>query len=245
MLTGSFWAAVQFLTVFPSRAELEENDLGKSPFWFPVVGTLIGLTVAFADALLLRVGLTVTLRAVLSVGLLAAIQGGLHLDGLADTADGFFSHRSKERTLEIMRDSRIGTMGAVALFFVLTIKICALTGLDEALRWRALLLAPLAGRSTMTVMMVLLPYARTEGGLATVFARGSSKRVAWWSGLYATVISLLMCGVRGIWIIVSCLIGGVLLGMWYKKRIGGYTGDTLGATSELTEAVVLVIIATM
>src|ERR1051325_1510206 len=103
----AFLAALQFLTVVPISMKLGEHDFERAPGWFPLVGLFLGAVVSVADGAFGYAGVSGFLLAILTVGSLAALSGGLHLDGLADTADGFLSARPRERVLEIMRDSRI------------------------------------------------------------------------------------------------------------------------------------------
>jgi adenosylcobinamide-GDP ribazoletransferase len=233
----SFLAALQFLTVIPIRAQLEEGDFESSPFWFAQVGLLIGASVALVDALLARTCCSGLLRSILTIGLLAALSGGMHLDGLADTADGFLSARSRERVLEIMRDSRIGTMGVLALVFVLAIKVAALAQLNGPTRWKMLLLAPLAGRALQVINMSLLPYARKQsGGKAAMFIRRNQGRFSIWSGLWLLSVDGTLFGfMTGAKYLVVIVIIATWLAVWSLRRIGGFTGDTLGATSEIVE----------
>jgi len=237
----SFLAALQFLTVIPIKVRLENNAFERSTIWFPLVGLIIGISTVCADALFHTIGFSGWLLAILTIAFLSAITGGLHLDGLADTADGFLSARPRERVLEIMRDSRIGTMGVLALVFVLSIKTAALVELSGFLRWKALLFAPFVGRCTQIFTMRLLLYARSQtGGLASTFL-GKNLRTS-------TIISVFSI------LLLSPLIFGIIAGFIYVavvtvstticcfcsyKKIGGFTGDTLGATSELIEVMTL------
>ena len=237
----SFLAALQFMTILPVRASFDKRCLERAPVWFPPVGLMLGLAVALADGCGARIGLPPNILNVFSVALLAALSGGLHLDGLADTADGFLSARPRERALEIMRDSRIGVMGVLALIFVLTLKYVALTGLAGALRWRALVSAPLAGRAMLLIAPTLLPYARKDGGLANVFFRRRRPFLAVWALAWLAGAAVGFLGVaEGLGLVAVCTFGTLLLGAWSKRRIGGFTGDTLGATSEVVEALALV-----
>ena len=237
----SFLAAMQFLTAVPVRARLDARDFERSPLWFPLVGLLLGGTAALADAQMARLGFSGLLRSVLTVGLQAALGGGLHLDGLADTADGFLSARPRERVMEIMRDSHIGTMGVLALIFVLALKTAALAGLGGAARWKTLLLAPLAGRCLQIIVMGLLPYARKEGGRADIFLGRNRNKLAAWALVWLLIAIRALLGFRnGAVMLASIAIVAVLLSLWSLRRIGGFTGDTLGAASELIEATVLV-----
>jgi adenosylcobinamide-GDP ribazoletransferase len=222
---------------------LEQTDFERSPNWFPFIGLLIGAVWAFGDAALSLAGFSGPLLAILSIGLVSAVTGGLHLDGLADTADGFLSARPRERVLEIMRDSRIGTMGVLALVFVLSIKVAALCELAGSTRIKTLLFAPLAGRAVQIITMRFLPYARSQtGGLASIFVLRSTAKP-----LVLAVLSLILSSD----LLFGSLHGGILLivvvltitpmAMWSLSRIGGFTGDTLGATSEIVETTILLV----
>ena len=242
----SFLAALQFLTVIPVPAQLEKGDAESSPFWFAQVGLVLGASVALVDALLARTCCSGLLRSILSIGVLAALSGGLHLDGLADTADGFLSARPRERVLEIMRDSRIGTMGVLALVFVLAIKVAALAQINGPTRWKMLLFAPLSGRALQVINMSLLPYARKQtGGKAAVFIHRNLGRFSIWSGLWMLTANVTLFGLwRGAEYLAVIVIIATWLAVWSLRRIGGFTGDTLGATSEIVEASILLFACT-
>ena len=235
-------AAFQFLTAIPIPARLREIDFERAPVWFPLVGLSLGGLTVLADAALGMLGCPVLARCVLSVAFLAALSGGLHLDGLADTADGFLSARPRERALEIMRDSHIGTMGVLALILVLGLKIAALAALEGPLRRHALLLAPLAGRCVLTAAMVALPYARGDGGLASVFLRSRRKVLILWAVLWFAVGAAAMAGPT-VWFVwcLAALAASAAFSLWSLRRIGGFTGDTLGATGEIVEATILLV----
>jgi adenosylcobinamide-GDP ribazoletransferase len=236
----SFGAALQFLTVIPVTRVFDDEDLARSPVWFPVIGLLVGGIVAAMDVAMAGIGVPVGVSCVLDVAMLAGLHGGLHLDGLADTGDGFLSARPRERVLEIMRDSRIGTMGVLALVFVLALKGAGLVALTGGGRWRALLLAPLAGRAALLVVMNLQPYARRDGGLAAIFIRRRHRGLVIWATIWLIGGAVILFGSNGLWLGAASAAVTALLGVWSWRRIGGFTGDTLGATSEVVEAVVLV-----
>jgi adenosylcobinamide-GDP ribazoletransferase len=238
----SLLASLQFLTVIPIPIRLSEQDFERAPIWFPPVGLLLGAMVAMADLGLGRVGSSPALSSIVSIGMLAVLSGGLHLDGLADTADGFLSARPRDRVLEIMRDSRIGTMGVLVLIFVLALKVAALTELTGPVRWKTLVLAPLAGRCLHVAIMGLLPYAREDGGLAQVFSSGHRRIRVFWAGLCMLTAGVVLFGFQGglLHVGLVIMIAAIFSG-WSLRRIGGFTGDTLGATSEIAEATVLII----
>ncbi|MFP4028654.1 MAG: adenosylcobinamide-GDP ribazoletransferase [Candidatus Brocadiia bacterium] len=234
-------AAIRFLTVVPVPGSWtgEGQKLADSVPFFPAVGLLIGAAAAGVSY-----GLSFLLgpfpAAVVLTLFLAAASGALHLDGLSDTADGFFSSRPRERILEIMRDSRVGSMGVLAIVGILALKISCLTSLpDVSVRWRILFLVPVAGRTALVIMIAILPYARPGGGLGTVFYRNHP-------GL-AVFVALFVLGGIG-WgafgwggiVICEVTVAAILIfALYCRGKIGGATGDTLGAACEIAEMLVL------
>jgi len=231
-----FLAALQFLTIVPLPGGFNpgERVLGGSLPFFPVVGLLIGGTVALADfglGLLLPVPVT----SVFAVILMITASGGLHMDGLADTADGFFSARPRERILAIMKDSRTGPMGVVAIVCAVSLKIALIASVAGPWRWWVLLMTPLSGRCALLVHMSLLPYVRPEGGLADVFHRSRSRLHAVWSLAFLLAVGGLAGRVPGLIAGGVAFLAALLFAAYSFRRIGGLTGDTLGAACELTE----------
>jgi adenosylcobinamide-GDP ribazoletransferase len=235
----SLLAAFGFLTVLPLPASWRggEPELGRSATYFPLVGLVIGIGAAALDAGLARL-VPVGVASVLVVIALLAISGGLHVDGLADTADGFLSSRPRERILEIMKDSRSGPMGVAAVVCVLALKIAALQAIPRPARIGALVLAPVAGRSAMVLVQGVLRYARSAGtGLA--FSRRKP-----WLGVAASLavsvaVGFFLSGWVGLAACAGCLAVTAAMAGWSQRTIGGYTGDTLGATCEVVEIVPL------
>ncbi len=237
-------AALRFLTVLPLPGKVGTSaaELAGSAPWFPVVGLLIGAAAAgFAEGVYL--GAPPLVAAVLVVIALGAVSKGLHLDGLADSADGLLSSRNRERMLEIMKDSHLGTMGVLALLAVLGLKVAALASLPPERVWVAALLMPVAGRSTMTMLMGLLPYARPEGGLGGLFPLGRSP----WLALGALGALLVVGGAvgreMGLAVAVVAAALALLFGARVQRALGGMTGDTLGATCELGELAAVLTVA--
>lgn len=231
-----FLAAFQFLTIFPLPGGVnpDERALGGSLPYFPVVGLLIGGMVALADyglGFLFPVPVT----SVFAVILLIAASGALHIDGLADTADGFFSARPREAILEIMKDSRSGPMGVVAIVCVIALKIALIASVAGPWRWWVLLLTPLAGRCALLVHFALLPYVRPEGGLAGIFHRDRSRGHALWALAVLLIVGYLTGCLPGLIAGGCAFLFALLLAAYSFRRIGGLTGDTLGAACELTE----------
>lgn len=237
-------AAFRFLTIlpFPGSFGSAGEDLRGSLPWFSLVGLVLGGITA-AGAWLAWQFLPVPVAAVALTFFLLSFSGAMHLDGLADTADGFFSARGRQEMLAIMRDSRIGVMGVAALVLVLLFKIACLGALSQDAVVRAGLLIPLAGRTALILMVTLLPYVRVEGGLATTLYVGRSS----WAVLLALAV-LVVAGyaalsLSGIAAVAAAMLA-VLVFAWYcRRKIGGATGDTLGASCELAEAMVALVLA--
>ncbi len=230
-----FLAALQFLTIcpVPERFRAGKAELEKALSGFPLVGLIIGSLLSLLDAGLRHL-FPLLLASVILVIVLMLTSGALHCDGLADTADGFFSSQPRERILEIMKDSRTGPMGVMAIISVLMLKVAALTAVPAPARWWALLLTPLAAYSAIILNVVLLPYARPEGGLGGIFGKHHSIRHAVGAALIVFVVGWLAGGTPGLIAGAGALVAGLLFAAYSYRKIGGYTGDTLGAVHELS-----------
>ena len=233
-----FLAAVQFLTVcpLPSTLKIDERDLGRSVPYFPVVGIIIGTAAAGLDYCLGYI-LPPPVVSTLTVIFLLAVSCALHMDGLSDTADGFFSSRPRERILEIMRDSHVGAMGVVAIVCVLILKVTLLTAVPQAARWWVLLLTPFAGRCALLINMAVIPYARPEGGLGTIFYSHHFRLQLAWALMALTTIGWLVAGPAGLVVGLVSSAFSIIFAAYVKYKIGGSTGDTLGSACELTELI--------
>lgn len=232
-----FIAAIRFLTVFPLPGTYGSgsDDLAASTPFFPVVGLVLGILTSLVGLLFWGL-LPHPVAATMMAFVLLAVSGGFHLDGLADTADGFFSARPREQMLAIMRDSHIGVMGVIALIMVLLLKFSALAALDRPGAVRAAFLMPIAGRCAIVIFMALLPYARAKGGLATLFYSNRSRVAGIWAFVFFGVTALLTAGLTGVLVLV--IFAGIIAAFaWMcQRKINGATGDTLGAICELSEA---------
>lgn len=238
MLTSAL-AATALLTRIPIRRQFTASDIAAAVPLFPIVGAFVGGTQVLA-AQLLRPWLTPPVVSAILLGLCAAVTGGLHLDGLADCADGFGGGRAPADVLRIMRDPAIGSYGATLLVVVLSVRLTAIAALidREALApW--LLLAPVLGRWAMVAVAASLPYARPDG-LGSIVGRIGSLRAAS-TTLLALAICAAVSGARTIAAFAAALLVTMLCRALSVHRIGGYTGDVLGATNELTEAAVLIV----
>mgnify|MGYP001590159837 CR=1 FL=1 len=231
-------AALGFLTILPlPKSWREDHDaLGRSVPMFPFVGILIGILMVACDAFFTRFLPTAPASVLTAIAMLA-ISGGLHMDGLSDTADGFFSARPREPALEIMRDSRIGAMGVMAIVAVFFLKVVLLGTVPPEHRLAVILFMPLAGRCAMMIPMSMLPYARTEGGLATVFHAHQSGAHSFWAQAFLVAGGFLLLHEAGAWAAVTVMVAAHGLAIYMRRKIGGMTGDTLGAVCELCELI--------
>ena len=235
----NFRSAIRFLTILPAGKAGEFDAPGMLP-WFPLVGLLLGGLLAIFDSLASR-WWSPAAGAVLDVVLLAGLTGAFHLDGLGDTADGLFSHRPREKTLEIMKDSRIGAMGVVALSSVLALKWAGIGGLNEH-RLLLLVLVPAYARGGILVAMRYLEYGRPGGGTGLpFFARQLAARHFW--ALAATVLLSLGLGPMALRLNAGFVLLTAGIIAYYKRRLGCVTGDMLGAMAEATEAGLFLIAA--
>ena len=225
-------AALRFLTILPLGKHADFPGHRMVPY-FPLAGLIIGLFLALTDWML-QYAFPLNIVSLIDIIFLAAMTGALHLDGLADTADGLFSHRSPQDALTIMKDSHVGTMGILALIFVLSTKWAGITSIHE---YRAvyLILIPAYARGAFTIAIYSLEYVRIEGGTGKEFF-AENRSIASLGWLLALLVFSLWLGVRGI-ILNGLFIAIVaLVILYYKKRLGGITGDMLGALGEVTEA---------
>ncbi|MGH9936686.1 MAG: adenosylcobinamide-GDP ribazoletransferase [Blastocatellia bacterium] len=233
-----FLIAAQFLTRWPMPRNLETNEkeLGQAAMFFPLVGALVGASGALLHAALLNF-LPPSTCALLTLVYFAFITNAFHEDGLADAFDGFGGGWTRERTLEIMRDSRVGTFGALALIFLVLAKYNFLSSLDPSIVWRWLIVAHTAARWTIMPLCLWLPYARAEGQGKLV-----ARRLGYGGATFATLTllaALALLNWRAAAVACAVAIAAPLVtGWYYRSRIGGVTGDCLGATNQLTEVAI-------
>jgi adenosylcobinamide-GDP ribazoletransferase len=239
-----FLAALRFLTICPLPGSwgTAEEDLARSVPCFPLVGLLLGGLAAAAAWALGRLDVPAMLTALALVVLLLTFSGCLHLDGLSDSADGLLSSRSRDRMLEIMKDSHVGPMGVVAVLVILLAKFSALTSMRPGLRWAAVLLMPLAGRAAIVVHLALLRYVR-PGGLGTIFCHTGRRLAAVWGLTLLAAVGWGLFGPRGLAIAGVALAAILVSALYLHRKLGGITGDTLGAVSEILETVPAVMLA--
>jgi len=224
----------------PIKRSFTVEQIGKATVYFPVVGIIIGFILLGLDRLFSLI-LPPGIVNVLLIAFLAVITGGLHLDGLADTLDGMAGHRTPGERLEIMRDSRIGGLGAVGIALVLLMQYVLLNNITPALRFPVLVLAPTLSRWAMVNAIFVYPYARPSG-LGKAFKDG----LIGLQYALATVITLMMAiilfKISGVVIMVGCWVIADLTSLYFKHKLGGLTGDTYGAINEFTMLAVMLIV---
>jgi adenosylcobinamide-GDP ribazoletransferase len=238
----AFLLALQFLTCLPVslKAAPGPADWGRSALAYPLVGLLIGLLLAGLQQLVGHAD--PLLQAALLTATWALITGGLHLDGLADSADAWVGgHGDRERTLAIMKDPRSGPAAVSTLALVLLLKFVALAALVKAGAWLALLLAPVLGRSALVALLLSTPYVR-PGGMGSAMS-AHLPRAAAVLALLLVAVGALVAGKMGELALAVTAVAWLGLRWMMVRRLGGMTGDTLGAAVELTEVAVLVALA--
>lgn len=234
---GPVAGSVGFLTIFPvPRVELGPAGLTRAIALFPLVGALLGVVLGGLGLLLDRV-LPAGPAAALIIAAGAVVNGGLHLDGLLDTADGAFGGRTPEQRLAIMRDSRVGAFGAVAGGLVLLGQFASLAELSGQARFAALVVAMAMSRWVLVLALGFYPAARAEGLGATFQAAAS--RGAYVAGTLFAIVIALIFGLLGVMAFAASAMvlfaGGYLL----ERRLGGLTGDACGALAVVAETAVL------
>ncbi len=260
-----FLWTLNFLTIVPTgkRWCLVQPKVGNVAFWFPIIGLLIGVVLTFiyipithffphlvADALILIIYIVLT--------------GGFHLDGFADTCDGLFGGSTREKRLDIMRDSQIGSYGTLCLICTVGLKYICLVSIDpESIaalsiifdyntikdmnplyfyaceKGKVLVFMCAIGRWSQVLGAGLSSYARNEGGTGKIIVENVKTRHALFSALIPGILILLFCGIKGIFIFFMVFFVAVFFVLYIKKKIGGMTGDTLGAINEVSELTVL------
>ena len=232
-------SALQFLTLLPLGKSEIFDTRGMTPY-FPLAGMIVGVLVSIFDKIALLFW-PLPAVAAMDVVFLAIITGAFHLDGLGDAADGMLGHRSREKALEIMKDSRIGAMGLMAVFCCLLIKWAGIQSLDNYQRTLILILIPAYSRSGMLFGMRFLPYGRSDGTGQAFFQNALEPLDFKW--MILPVVFSIFLGWRGIWLnIVFALTLAAILG-YYRSHMGCITGDMLGAMTEVMESTLFLMVA--
>ena len=235
---NTFLAAVMFLTRLPVARfhQFRDEDVASSTVYFPIVGALIGLA---GGLVLLTSAVLPSLVAVLiSMLVTVCLTGGLHEDGLADSADGLVGGQDPQRRLEIMKDSRIGAYGAIALWFSLTAKLILLQSLlavNLITAVTASVIGHCLGRTATVALLTCLPYARLESSKSSNFGNKVTFRQLALVLPFAIIFSLLLLGLQGVFCLTAAVAVTFVCGLYFKDKIGGITGDCLGAANQLVE----------
>jgi adenosylcobinamide-GDP ribazoletransferase len=241
--------AVQFLTCLPIRVEPPPagREVGLSLLWYPAVGALLGLLLWVAAVLLTFVA--PPLAAAIVLALWVSCTGALHLDGLADAADAWIGGRGdRERTLAIMKDPCSGPVAVTAVVCVLLLKFAALSGLRDAagahpfseLRFACgCILPPLLARASVPVLFAQTPYIRARG-IGAEMAQYQSRRGGRSVTAFAVLLVIGVCGRRGLVASAAAGVAYLFMRRAFVRRLGGVTGDCVGAMIEVIETVSLV-----
>lgn len=238
----SFLSALQFLTIIPAKKnKFEDKALSEAVIYFPAVGIILGLILWALNELLLFLSFNPFFINVLLVILLIILTGALHLDGLADTFDALLSRKSKEEMLTIMRDSHIGTIGVLSLISAILLKVSLLSLLIQPLKATALVLMCALSRWSLVLAMYLFPYARKDGK-AKVFFENINFKLLFLPTIILLGPLIILYQAKGLILIALIALTTFLFARIVKRKIGGLTGDVLGAINEINEVFVLFMI---
>ena len=240
--------ALQFLTRIHLFRDPKYDDgmFGRSVKFFPLIGIVAGSLLALV-VVLTGGWLPGTVRSTLLVTLSVFITGGLHCDGLMDTADGLFSGRSRERMLEIMKDSRVGAFGVISIILLLLWKWSLVHDMPDSILGAALISMMTIARFCMVIVILRFPYARPEG-MGKAFALHAGSGALGFAAL--TVAGLLgalyfikgqLLFLTAVAAVCAAVLFAFWFGSWATRKVGGLTGDMYGAVTELTELVVLMV----
>lgn len=232
---------IQFLTTIPLKLyiSMEPEDFGKSLPYAPLIGLLLGGILA-GSFYILRFLFPAIISSLFLCIIYVFLTGGLHLDGIGDTADGLFSHRPKERILEIMKDSRIGTNGVLAIILIILSYIFFIMQIPTK-DLRLIVLMPVIGRMALPLAAGLEKYAR-QNGLGVHFINFCGPREILIGITITSILFVLFLGIKGLLIV---FLTGVLISLvikFFAAKIDGITGDILGAVCELAQLLYLVLI---
>jgi len=238
---NDFLSALSFLTILPvGKREIRRNSL----IYFPVVGLLIGILLVLVNFFLtkffpFKVNLQGEPSSIANLSILLIlilITGGLHIDGFADTVDGFFSGKNRDEILGIMDDPRIGTRAVVAVFFLLLFQFLILEKLK--FKYQPLILMATISRSAMVLAILLAEPAKNQG-VGRIFLEMKDYSVALIAGLFTLGITIFFLQFKGVLLILITAILVYLMVKYSNKKIGGITGDVLGAINEIIQLCVL------
>ena len=237
---------IQFMTriPIPIKVEYSEKQLGKGIKYFPLVGYLIGIIIFITGIVLNKYIDNKYIISLLLILIELKLVGLIHIDGLADSFDGLFSYRDKDRILEIMKDSRVGTNGVVVLIFYYLAKLILIAEIISRGDMRCLIIYPIIARMSTSVNAGFGVYAR-DNGMSTGIIGMNQVKDSIFSVILTLLLIILVYYNSGILKGLVMFVAGILFIFYFRcvvyKKIGGITGDTMGASLEMTGLVVLLI----
>ena len=238
---NSFLVGLQFLTRIRivRQTVWTAEDFGRSTRFFPLVGLVLGICYALAAWILVSVLGMRALTAALLLILPLLLTGGLHADGFMDTADGVFSGRERERKLEIMKDSRVGSFGVVAFVLLMFLQFALLLDMSPPLLVSVFFVMPIIGRMAMVLAVSCFPYARADG-MGKTFADMADRGTVAIAAVTTSVL-VIPIGLLATLALVLGIVFALLFCRWMTAILGGVTGDVYGAATVLTETIVLAV----
>lgn len=239
--------AVSLSTILPVglTKPLDDGEIARTSWALPVAGLVVGLAGAVAYAIAHRAHLPPEVAAMLALAATVLFTGAIHEDGLADTADGFGGGDTRERKLEIMRDSRIGTYGAIALVLSIMLRWSVLQAIAEpSAVAAALVIAHISARAALPTFMRLVPLARADG-LSSGAGQPASQSAAIAAGLGILCLVIGFGPGKAIMGLILLSVCALIWAMIATRQIGGQTGDTLGALEQISESLVLLMAASV
>ena len=242
--------AVHFLTRIPTPFEIDYSPerLNAASRYYPIVGAIIGSVAALAFGIA-NLALPTVVAALIATAATALLTGAFHEDGLADTFDGISGGYDRARSLEIMTDSRIGTFGALALIIVISTKVAALSSLpDTTTIITALIAAHIISRTSTVIVMATSRYAKADGiaGPQDQPLRPINTIITTLTGLTTiAALALILSPTAALLATAGAITGHILIRLYFQPRLGGHTGDTLGATQQITELAIYIALATI
>jgi len=235
---------LQFLTRIPINIEIDvdESSFKNSMVYFPLVGLIIGTLnalVFLCFSLISSNLISIIFVTIFNV----CLTGAFHLDGLADTCDGIYSSRKKEKMLEIMRDSRIGTNGAVAIFFDLALRIALLNSISNSNYnlVKAIIISSILSKTILVLLSYISTYARKDSGLGNLFIGKIDLKTIVIAMIMGILLTSILLGLKALFILIPTILLMILYEKYIKSKIDGMTGDTLGAASEMIEILIFFI----
>ncbi len=238
-----FRIALGFLTILPASRSLDSTPerLGRSMALFPAVGMMLGLGLVVINGMLDGLLPRAVLDCLLLV-MLIVVTGALHLDGIADLIDGLAGGKDREGVLRIMKDSRVGAMGVVGLVMLLLLKYLSLFNLSLETKSAGLIFMLAAGRWVQVVLATSCRYLRGREGTASVFIEHAGERELLVACGTLLIASLVLFGLPGVFLTFLLGLAAILLIKYFEMRLGGVTGDVLGAASEIIEVLTLILV---